>query len=283
MDAMNDTIEISDYSGTCQCCGSELHGTFCSTCGEKKFNPKQDLSIMKFLEHGIDMFIHFDSKFFKTFKKLFFYPGVLTKYYISGSRVLYMKPVQLFVFASVLFYFLLPSANAYFSAVEELNGKLGVGNIIHYNVDNKIIEKSMKYHASKEQVVHAVYVQAIHSSKLFLFSILPFWAFILFALFYTSNKFYVSHVVFSIHCFSFFILMHMLYLSVLSWFMNSEPLSYLIPLFFIFALYVFFAVRKVYQSGIMVALMKSMVVCLSFLILLELYRECITTMTLIFL
>jgi len=280
---MNDNIEISGNSGTCQSCGSKFKGKFCSICGEKKFNPKHDLSITKFLEHSIDMFIHLDSKFFKTFIKLFFYPGMLTKYYISGRRVLYMKPMQLFVLASIIFYFLLPSANAYFSAIEDLNGKFGIQNIIHYNVNDKILEKSMKHNASKERVVNSVYVQAIHSSKLFLFSILPFWALILFALFYKSNKFYVSHVVFSIHCFSFFILIHMLYLSALSWFMNSEPLFYLIPLFIIFALYVIFAIRKVYQSGIIVTIMKGIVVCLSFLILLELYRECITIMTLMYL
>jgi hypothetical protein len=59
---MTDDIEISNSPDTCQTCGSELNGNFCSCCGEKKFNPERDLSIVKFLEHSVDMYFHFDAK-----------------------------------------------------------------------------------------------------------------------------------------------------------------------------------------------------------------------------
>ena len=141
----------------------------------------------------------------------------------------------------------------------------------------------MKYNVSKEQLVSVINERVIPSSKLFLFTIFPLWAFILFVLFYRSNPFFVSHLVFSLHCFTFFIFIHMLYLYILSKFMTGVPLSYFIPLFIIFTFYLFIAIHKVYRSGIFVSIIKGIVACLSFLILLELYRECITIMTLTFL
>lgn len=70
---MNDKVDISTPSEKCRSCGSALAGNYCSTCVEKRFNPRYDLSIGKFIEHSVDIFIHLDSKVFKTFKMLFFY------------------------------------------------------------------------------------------------------------------------------------------------------------------------------------------------------------------
>jgi Protein of unknown function (DUF3667) len=280
---MNENIEISDLVVICQSCGSKFSGMFCSKCGEKKFDPQHDLSIIKFIEHSVDIYFHFDTKFFKTFQKLFFYPGTLTKNFISGRRVLYMKPMQLFVLASIVFYFLLPRTDAYYSNVYDLNGKFSIENMMQYNSSNKIFVKKIKYHASEERVVNYLRSHMISSSKLFLFTIFPSWALILFALFYKSNRFYISHLVFSLHCFTAFILIHMLYLFVLAKFMNQIPLLYIVPLFIIFALYMFFAIRKFYQLGIMVSLLKCVVACFAFLIMLELYRESITIINLYFL
>jgi hypothetical protein len=277
---MKENNEVSDNSTICQSCGSKLKGKYCSSCGEKRFNPQQDLKIITFIEHSIDIFIHFDSKFFKTFKKLFFNPGRLTNDFNTGRRVLNMKPMQLFVFSSVIFYFLLPHTNAYYHTTYELDGKFGIENLIQYNANHKVYEKSIQYNVSQEQFANAINEKTIHSSKLFLFAIFPIWAFILFALFYKSNSFYVTHLVFSLHCFTFFILVHLIYLYILSKFYDAIPLPYIVPLFIIFAFYLFIAIRKVYHPGIFVSIIKCFIACFSFLLLLELYREYVTVINL---
>jgi hypothetical protein len=272
---MNDHIE-STNSQKCRSCGAELNGKYCSACGEKKFDLKHDLSIVKFIENSIDIYIHFDAKFFKTLKNLFFYPGSLSKYFITGRRVFYMKPMQLFVLASVLFYFLLPGTNAYYAGVYDLNGKFGLENILMYNSLNKINEKIIKYKATEERVTIALFKKMSSSSKLFLFIIFPVWALALFALFYKSNSYYISHLVFALHSYTFWIIIHMLYLFVLSKFRHNIPLSYIVPLFITFAVYLFFAIRKFYQNAVFASIIKCMIACFLFLLILEIYRESVT-------
>lgn len=277
---MNDHNQIGDTSNICKSCGAELNNKFCSYCGEKKFDPHHDLSLIKLAGNIIGILFNFDNKFLKTLKKLFVSPGSLKEDYIKGRWVLYMNPFELFFFASVIFYFLLPSTNAYYSEVAELNGKLKFENVMRYNTENKLIEKTVKYNATKEQVVNAVIRQAISSSKVFLFTILPVWALFLFALFHKSNPFYISHLIFSVHCFTFFMIAHMIYLYILSWFLHSIPIVYLMPLFLSFVIYLFFAIRKFYQVKIIASAAYCFIVCLSFLVLLEIYRESVTMMTL---
>ncbi|RYG38974.1 MAG: DUF3667 domain-containing protein, partial [Chitinophagaceae bacterium] len=91
-------------SPTCQSCGALFQGKYCSICGEKKLE-KSDFSMEKFLSQTVDVFTHFDGKFFRTIKLLLFFPGKLTTEALAGRRVKYMKPVQLFFVICVASFF----------------------------------------------------------------------------------------------------------------------------------------------------------------------------------
>src|SRR5258708_2269115 len=109
---MADSI-VPEPIGVCVSCGTKLKGSYCWKCGEKKLNPSKDYSIGKFIEQTVDGFTHFDSKFLRSFKALLFKPGFLTIEFIHGRRMHYMKPVQIFIIAIVLFYFIFPSASTF--------------------------------------------------------------------------------------------------------------------------------------------------------------------------
>jgi len=72
----------------------------------KKTSHPSDLSFKKTLSQTIDVFTHFDTKFIRSIKYLMFYPGFLVKAYITGNRVRYAKPMQVFLLANILFYFI---------------------------------------------------------------------------------------------------------------------------------------------------------------------------------
>jgi hypothetical protein len=109
----------------CLNCGTVLSGSYCSYCGQKDEHLHEPF--WKLAGHFVADFFHFDSKFFRTIVPLLIRPGFLTKEYIAGRRTRYMKPVQLYIFMSVVFFLLFFIAAT--PSVENLTG-LAKGNAI---------------------------------------------------------------------------------------------------------------------------------------------------------
>jgi hypothetical protein len=89
----------------CKNCKAKFEGNFCNNCGEKVIKDG-DFALMKICSQALDTFTHLDSKLFKTLKLLLFYPGKLSRLYIEGIRIPYMKPFQLFIILNVIFFFI---------------------------------------------------------------------------------------------------------------------------------------------------------------------------------
>lgn len=89
----------------CQNCGFEFRGHFCPDCGQEvaEFNRPFGFVIYDFMGN----FFAFDTRFFRTFKYLLFYPGFLTKEFFKGKRVRYSPPFRIFVFLSFVLFLLL--------------------------------------------------------------------------------------------------------------------------------------------------------------------------------
>ncbi|MCO6496863.1 MAG: DUF3667 domain-containing protein [Chitinophagaceae bacterium] len=86
----------------CLNCGATVTGRYCSNCGQENIEPREGFWHLA-LDFLFDLF-HFDSKFFKSLKYLFFRPGFLTKEYISGKRKKYLHPVKMYIFTSAFFF-----------------------------------------------------------------------------------------------------------------------------------------------------------------------------------
>ncbi len=263
---------IPQQSDTCITCGTELIGNFCTQCGEKKLNPSKDYSIGKFLEQTVDAFTHFDSKFLRSFKALLLKPGFLTSEFIRGKRTPYMKPVQIYLVATILFYFIFPTNSTFYSSVDNMTD----GNILNYEVSKAVQRKMATDSTSMRLVVKGVNEEAAHKSKAFLFLIIPFWGVCFYLLFRKSISFLVPHVVLAVHNLSFFILLFLLYLAIFSVFGHNLGELELIPLMIIFFIYMFISIRKVYRENAVRSIMKSLLSFSSFFLLVVLYRQAIT-------
>jgi hypothetical protein len=88
----------------CQNCGAELHGAYCHQCGQHDFDFHRSFGHV-FLE-TLENFFHFDEKFFHTIITLLFKPGQLSADFNAGKRVSQMPPFRLYLFVSVLFFFI---------------------------------------------------------------------------------------------------------------------------------------------------------------------------------
>ena len=100
---------------TCPTCGSLRTTRYCGHCGERAVAP-DELSFGRFLrslaeeiipglDSDADQPIHrMGGRVYRTVYQLFRHPGRVTADYIAGRRRPYMKPVQVFVVVSVLFF-----------------------------------------------------------------------------------------------------------------------------------------------------------------------------------
>ncbi|WP_179008289.1 DUF3667 domain-containing protein [Winogradskyella forsetii] len=76
---------------------------FCPHCGQK---TNDELTIGVLFYNTISNYFSFDARFFKSFIPLLFKPGYLPKEFIKGKRLLYLHPAQMYLFISVVFFFI---------------------------------------------------------------------------------------------------------------------------------------------------------------------------------
>jgi hypothetical protein len=96
---------MSTEKATCQNCEKpyEVGFQFCPYCGQK---TNDELTIGVLFYNTISNYFSFDARFLKSFIPLMFRPGYLAKQFIKGKRLLYLHPAQMYLFVSVIFFFL---------------------------------------------------------------------------------------------------------------------------------------------------------------------------------
>ena len=88
----------------CRNCGTPLTGKFCMECGQK--NHTYMAPLWNVLHDFAATHFGFDTKFFHSIVPLLFRPGFLTREYCLGHEERYVKPFRLYLFTSILFFFL---------------------------------------------------------------------------------------------------------------------------------------------------------------------------------
>jgi hypothetical protein len=95
---------LEPHITTCQNCESEhdIDFEFCPHCGQK---TEEDLTVGVLFYNTIANYFSFDARFFRSFIPLVFRPGLLAKRFVSGKRLMYLHPAQMYLFISVVFFF----------------------------------------------------------------------------------------------------------------------------------------------------------------------------------
>ena len=92
---------------TCVSCGAKYQGNFCPECGERRITGA-DRTVLAFLRRAFEEVTDVDSRLFRTFKKLVFRPGALTLAFAEGRRKPFLGPVQLFLLANLAYFLIQP-------------------------------------------------------------------------------------------------------------------------------------------------------------------------------
>lgn len=290
----SESAESGETTGNCLNCGAVLRGKFCYDCGQKDLPRRQALRDL--LTNFIGSFTSFESKFFRSIRHLILSPGYLTNAFNAGKREQYYHPARMYVFLSFI-YFLIFFIVTDFSTIElddntiiALKGSGLDVNFKNYNPPYKTIQeyeatqqqlasgkrdsridqyfnkKAIKY---KQQLVknpEAAFGKIgnnfIESLPKLFFILLPLFALILKIIYWRHDYFYSEHLVFSVYFYNFCFLAGSAGLLL-----SQVPyLDWITTIVFLLILvYLFVALKKVYQQKNGKTILKFFLLSISFL------------------
>lgn len=234
-------ISSAEQTGKCLNCGAGLSGKYCAACGQKKVD-RRDLSIRRFFGHVFNELTDLQSnKILRTFGALLFRPGLLTAEYLAGRKGFHIGPVRLYLTFSAL-YFLFA-----WGTLSDVRGG-GAARISRAPV---VIQM-----ARQRGVDPLVFAERIQDRAERIAAVLRFLSVLVSGVFLTllyfrMRRYYVEHLIFSFHYYSFDFLCKSLFaglfivVSALGGRLPSRLLDFFYPLAFV---YLLFALRRVYRQ-----------------------------------
>ncbi len=252
----------------CKNCKAKLEGKFCSQCGEKVIG-KNELTITHIVSEAIGIITNFDSKLFRTIKLLFFYPGRLSKNYIEGIRVPFMKPFQIFVIANIIFFLFLSDIDL-FRTPSKWFFKEDFDGI-------KVLEKVRQIAALKsitQEEIAVLYDQKSESyAKGLIFVLIPFIAFIGVVLNFRKKLKFPEHLVFATHYFSFVLIVSVINSELLKLFIDGfSKWWFIIPITIAELVYYIVGLNKFYKNSWVASVFKGVISVFLVNLFIQFYR-----------
>lgn len=236
-----ETSEATIAPERCLNCHEVLTGRFCHACGQKKLH-RHEFAIKHFFGHLIHEFTHLDSnKILRTLLALVFRPGLLTSEYLAGRKSSYINPIRIYLTFSAL-YFLF--AFATLSDVRGGASRTARSSPIIAMARQRGVEPRVfadRIFQKTEKIVVSLRFGSVLISGLFLS-----------VLYIGMRKYYVEHLIFSLHYYSFDFfcksLFALLYIVVAA--VGVKLSGSVLNLFYPVGLvYLVFALRRVYQES----------------------------------
>jgi hypothetical protein len=286
----------------CLNCGDPTPGNFCRTCGQRKVEVH--VSLGRMLMEALDDQFSLNSALPRTLGALLGRPGHLTREYMSGRIARYIPPFRLYLVTSVFFFLALsllpdlrnPQVNLGTAVTlggtdsaqvarpptppapdrrpgtarpptppppasdSWLDSKVKSGNPVIDSIANARLEhfRRMEPNEAVRQIISGF----LGRVPQMMFVLLPIFAGMLMLLYVGSGRFYVEHFVFALHVHaSAFVIYTAMIALVRVPAVSSLLLCWLM-------LYVFLAMKKVYQQGWFVTGLKYTVLGFAYLCLL---------------
>ena len=188
---------------TCPTCKTGVPTPFCPACGEEPLKPK-DLTLRGLSEKLLHALTSIDARVLRTTRHLVLRPGELTLAWTEGVRKPYVAPFQLFLIANVIFFFLqsLTGINVFSST---LNSHLHQQD--WSELAQSLLAKRLETTGTPLETFAPVFDRAVvlHAKSLIVLMTVPFAA-LLPLMFFRRRRPFMLHVVFSLHLYTFLLL-----------------------------------------------------------------------------
>jgi hypothetical protein len=176
---------------------------FCARCGEEPLPPR-DLTLRGLAEKTLHALTSVDARAARTTWQLLRCPGALTLAWIGGVRKAYVAPFQLFLLANVLFFALqwLTKENVFSSSLD---------SHLHHQDWSELAQSLLAQRLEAKHLDIAQYAPVfdravvLNAKSLILLMTVPF-TLLLPLVFFRERRPFMTHVVFSLHLYTFLLL-----------------------------------------------------------------------------
>ncbi len=245
-------------------------GEYCHRCGQQAFTPHH-FALGHFLKHALHDLTHFDSKIFRSLLPLVFKPGFLTAEYLAGRQKNYIKPITMFVLVNLLFFLVVHRMGMLNWTME------GVTRGPHAAFAQKLVaEKIAAQQIGEEEFVTHFNQVLRYNQKSMFFFLIPLFAVALKVFYLRRRRYYVEHLICSIHVHSYYLifvvagmpllmlvlgLFDLLLKTRLSRTFGNDPYI-LVPLFLGMLIYLVLALKRVHAQSWFMTLAKALFIVL---------------------
>ena len=186
-------------AGACPECGTALVGEFCHGCGEKR-PESRDLSLRHFFSEAAQELTSVEhSKLYHTLRALLLRPGFLTGEWVAGRRRRYLKPLNLCLGVLALYLF----AFSVYKPVSIYDLEV----LLRQSGNPAAVKPYEKLAAKKHMELSEFLDRATEKWQHYMsFAPLPLagaFALVLQVVFLFTRRYFVEHLVFSMHFLSF--------------------------------------------------------------------------------
>lgn len=202
--AKKSSSRIALKTGTpCPGCGRVIAETYCDHCGELRAD-RHDYSVRHFLGNAVEAFTSVDNKLGRTLRALLLKPGELTAAFMNGLRKPFVAPLQLFLVSNVVFFLLnsLAGFNTFTTPLFTHLYRLPYSRIARDIAIPYIAGRNIPL---SEYAVRFDAAAALQAKSLIIIMV-PIFALFVWTAYWRARRFFVQHLVFSLHFFSFLLL-----------------------------------------------------------------------------
>ena len=265
----------------CPDCGEPITERFCTRCGEKRVEAR-DYSLRHYLGEALNVFANLEAPIPRSLYTLVRRPGLLTAEYLAGRRRRYLKPLQLFVLCNVIFFFTQPLTgfNTLTTPLDiHLNGmpyKERAQRMVRAEVGRRQVPLE-EYRARFDAVIQ-------NQAKSLVIVMALMFAFVLLPLYWRRRRYLVEHLVFATHFYSFFLLLLIAqrFFTVPAFraahssgvITQEHDFDFIFTVIFlsVCGTYLYHALRRVYEQGRAVTLVKCLALVLAVAVIMQTYR-----------